>query len=543
MRTPVLLKRALVCAVMSVLGAATLGQSVGPSEEFAAAADFGRRFFEAGNYDAALMWLQKADSILHDQPAVLYDTALMLVKLQRYDDAQRTLDRYVALYPQGSELQAAKSLARELQFGIEVRRRAQADNEYRTLFSRATALYAKNLRREALETFRQAEQLYPDDPAVHYNQAKLYEEGGALEDALREYNRYLQTTPGSAPELQAHIIDLEREIADMRTKLVCPVCGTKLQAGARWCHRCWHGPYDVAAPAWNTRACESHTVVTRTTHDVTGKALRSETLDCLYPGGSMREFLRYSPLTQAAIREARVAEGWTLANGALQTRKSASGTDLTLRQEDALQRVEVNATGEIFPYVSHTTADGIWLLDSETYSTGDRIFTLNRSFDGEGRVLREEVLYESSECRHAVSYAAAYTYTEDRVVSAQIAGGYDGSRAEGTPQVRWQVNVSRTFDANARLTAEDLTLTSFQKTFTTKPQGKVSADIRRTYPKLKVTRPMDIRPIGDICGAGRAGTLAEYIDLRPLMVVSPALAVKLAPGEAKVAVQYAYNDD
>lgn len=543
MRTPFSATFVLLCVVSAGFFSTVAGaQTPVPNEEFATAADFARRFFESGNFDAALTWLQKADSILRDQPAVLYNTALVLVKLERYDEAQRTLDRYIALYPQGQELQAAKSLARELQFGIEVRREAQLNNEYRTMFSRAKALYAKNLRREALDAFRQAEQLKSGDPALHYNEAVLYEEDGALEDALRSYNRYLQTTPTSAPELQAHIIDLEREIGDTRTKLMCPVCGAKLSAGARWCHRCWHGPYDVTSAAWNARACESHATVTRTIQDGMGKSRVSETLDCLFAGRSLRDFLRYNPMTQAAIQEARTAEGWSLSAGLLQTRKSGSGNDITLRQGDALQRLEVVATGEAFPYKAHTTADGIWLLDSQQYSTGDQVFTVSRSFDGEGRVLREDVNYDSAACRHAVSYAATYTYNGDNVVGAQIVGGYDGARAEGNPQVRWEARVSRTFDQNARLTNEELTLTSFQKTYMTKPQGKVSAQVRRVYQNLKTRRPIDIRTNGDVCGSAGTSLLEEPIDLRPLFIVSPALAVRLAPGDAKAVVQYAYQD-
>jgi tetratricopeptide (TPR) repeat protein len=523
--------------------APAFAQAPDPRDDFATAADFSRRFFDAGNYTAALTWLQKADSVFRDQPAVLYDTALVFVKLQRYDEAQRVLDRYIALFPQGQELQSIKTLQRDLQFGVEVRGRERHDNDYRTLFSRAKALYAKNLRGEALDAFRQAEQIHADDPPLYYDEAVLYEEDGSLEAALRAYDRYLQTAPANAPELQARMIDLEREIGDMRTKLMCPYCGAKLPAGARWCHHCWHGPYDVTSAAWNARACEANDVVTVTIIDAAGKTRIAQPAECLFAGRSLHDLLQYRPPIQSAIRNGRVAEGWVLGpDSRLQSFHGAGGTDISLEGSDHVLRVENVASGEAFPYKAHATADGIWLLDGQYYSTGDQLFLVNRSFDVDGRLLREDVRYDTTACRHAVTYAAAYTYEGENVVAAQITGGYAGSRVEGYPQVQWSVAMSRAFDQSARLSHEELSVTSLQKTYNGKPQGRVSDEVRRVYTTLKTRRPIDVRPTGDICGAAANGLLVEPIDLRPLFVISPALAVRFAPGDVKVNVDYAYND-
>jgi tetratricopeptide (TPR) repeat protein len=532
----------LMMAFLVFACATLVAQTTDPRDDFAAAADFGRRFFEAGNFSAALTWLEKADSIIPDQPAVLYDAALVLVRLQRYDDAQRKLDRYVVLYPQGHELQAAKSLQRELQFGIEVRRRERQDTEYRTLFSRAKALYAKGLRRESLDAFRQAEQLYADDPVVDYNEALLYEEDGAFEEALRAYNRYLQSSPANAPQMQAHIIDLEHEIGDMRTKLLCPVCGAKLSAGARWCHRCWHGPYDVTSAAWNARACDAHVGVTRSVLDVSGKRRISEPLECLFPGRSLQDFLHYSPMTQAAVREARASEGWVATNdGVLQSRRTGAGAEVVLQQSDHLQRLEIASTGELFPYTSHATGDGVWLLDAQPFATSDQLFSVQRTFDNDGRILREEVAYDSTRCRHAVMYTVTYTYKGGDVIGAQISGSYEGYRVEGYPKTHWDATISRTFDENSRLTHEELNVTAYEKTFAAKPQGKVSNEVRQVYQTLKPRRPIDIRMIGDTCGLAAGGRLDEPIDLRPLFLITPALAMQLKSGDAKVAVDYVYK--
>lgn len=535
--------RLCVLIASLALTAATGAQTADRREEFATAADFGSRFFEAGNYAASLTWFEKAESILRDQPAILFNTALVLVRLQRYDDAQRRLDRYVLLYPQGQEIQAVKALQRELQFGIEVRRREQQDNEYKTLFSRAKALSEKNLRREALDVFHQAEQIYGDDPALFYNEAILNEDEGDLESALRLYKRYLDTNPANAPAQQARLIDLEREIGYTRTKLLCPFCGAILPAGARWCHRCWHGPYDLTSAGWNARGCDAHVTVVRSFQDANGKTRTSEPLGCLYAGAALRDFLQYIPSRRLAVREARANEGWTFNNeGALDSRRSASGVELVLQQGDYLQRVDNLTTGEVNGYRAHVTADGIWLLDGQPFMAGEQPFVITRTFDSDGRVQREDVTYDSGGCHHAVTASAVYTYSGDSLESAHFTGGYDGYRVEGLPQVRWAATLNRTMDASGRLTREDLVVTSFQKTWGAKPQGAVSDQVRRYYPALKTRKPTDIRALGDVCAFNGGGAVDEPIDLRPFFVVAPAVAVRLNRGDTRVLVDYAYDD-
>jgi tetratricopeptide (TPR) repeat protein len=535
------LTSALLMILLLALSTSAAAQT-DPREDFAAAADFGHRFFDAGNYAASLTWFEKAESIIHDQPPVLFDTALVLVKLQRYDDAQRRLDRYLLLYPQGQEIQSVKALQRELQFGIEVRRREQQDTEYKTLFSRARALADKSLSREALDAFHQAEQVNGDDPALYYNEAALNERGGDLESALRLYKRYLQSNPANAPTLQARLIDLEREIGYTRTKLLCPFCGAILPAGARWCHRCWHGPYDVTSAAWNARACDAHVIVTRSFQDASGKTRKSEPVACAYTGAAMNEYLQYSQPRREAVLDARTTEGWTFTkDGVLESLRSPVG-DLALREGDYLQRVDNLKTGEVFSYGAHATTDGIWLLDTQPYSTGDQAFVIDRTFDKEGRVQREDATYESATCHHVVTVSAAYVYTGDLVTAARFSGGYEGYRVEGLPQVHWDATLSRSFDAGSRLTHEDLAVTSFQKVWTGKPQGAVSDEVRRYYTTLKVRKPTDIRSLGDVCAVGSSGFIDEAIDLRPFFVVSPAVAVRLDRGDTRVVIDYAYAD-
>src|SRR5205823_9284467 len=124
--------------------------------------------------------------------------------------------------------------------------------------------------------------------------------------------------------------------------------------------------------------------------------------------------------------EARTAEGWTFSkNGLLESRRSASGVELALQQGDYLQRADYLTTGEAFGYRAHATADGIWLLDMQTFAAADQSFFINRVFDNDGRIQREDVTYDSAGCHHMVTTSAAYTYTGEAVTSAHFTGGYD----------------------------------------------------------------------------------------------------------------------
>jgi len=393
-----------------------------------------------------------------------------------------------------------------------------------------------------LDAFHQAEQVNSDDPALYFNEAVLTEKVGDLESALRLYKRYLQSNPANAPALQARLIDLEHEIGYTRTKLLCPYCGAILPAGARWCHRCWHGPYDVTSAAWNARACDAHVTVTRSFQDANGKTRKSEPVSCAYAGVTMSDYLQYSQPRRAAVLEARTGEGWEFTKDGLLASRRSAGEEIALHEGDYLQRVDNLITGEVSSYRAHATTDGIWLLDSQPYSAGDQAFVIDRTFDNEGRVQREEVTYESAACHHVVTVSASYTYTGDSVTAARFSGGYDGYRVEGFPQVHWEATLSRSFDAASRLTREDFSVTSFQKLWTAKPQGGVSDEVRRYYTALKVRKPTDIRGVGDVCALGASGIVDEAIDLRPFFVVSPAVAVRLDRGDTRVVVDYAYGD-
>ena len=538
------MKRRTIAVVVAflALGAPLIAQlQVKPEEEFMNAVDFARRFFNVGNYDAALTYCDKADSVFADQPGVLYNTALVLVRLGRYDDAQQRLDRYRLLHPSGRDIETVKSLQRDIQFALEMRRTEKQQSDYRAAFSRARFLYQSGQHREALDAFRDAERLYPNDPPLLINEALLYEESGNLEKAAELYKRYMNTASSSRAEYESRVFKLERDIVDSRTQMMCPFCGQKLQPGSRWCHRCWHGPYDTTEGSLNARACGAGVNTTRTFYDATSKVRSSDQLSCLYPGKSLTDFLQYHPNRRAAIRAARTSEGWSYSSeDALELRQADKKSELHLVQGAYLQSVEDLRTGEKYPFTAHITRDSIWLLDSEVFTTADQHFSKSYGYDGDGRLTHEQVAYDSIAGGHLITYDVAYTNGDSGPVAATIKGGYDGARPEGSPQVRWEVGITRTFDSAGRLSREELQVRSFQKTYTAKPYGAIGRELRQTYQSLRPNRPIDLRATGDVIGTAGTNRLVEPIDLRPLYTLSPALAIVLTDGVVRISVDYTY---
>lgn len=509
-----------------------------PREEFATAFDFGSRFFEAGDFAAALTFFENADSVMRDQPATLFNVALVLVRLERYDEAQQRLNRFVQLYPQSPHGDSVKKLQREIQFAVEVRKRERRDSEYRRLFNRGLLLNEKGDRREALDAFRQAEQLNAGDPPLLFNMAAIHEAEGDVERAVALYKSYVATEPDNRSDVDRVIFELENEIVDKRTKVMCPFCGEKLPAGAHWCHRCWHGPYELDG-ALAARACGNRATITRTATDVAGKVRSREVLACMYSASSMNAFVQYGRQRQQAVWKLREAEGWSRTGGALASRARAGVPELRLEQTTFLSSVELLPAGERFEFAAHQTADGIWLLDREPYADGDQIFDKRYVYDSLGRIASEQVTYESDRCHHVISFTATYTYGDYGVTSAIVRGSYDGARSEGAPHVQWEATVSRQFHLSGRLLKEEVQVGTYQKTWMSKPSGPVGTQVRAIYPGLKPKRAMDVRAIGDLCGQSGSERLEEPIDLRSLYTLSPALAVRLAPGVTRVAVDYA----
>ena len=537
------MRHLLIVLLIVLLATTALAQQAPTNEEFQRAVFIAKKFFDMKDYAAAYDQFVKADSIQADQPGVLYNMALLLAKAGRYSEAQTKLDRYNQLYPSGSEKPLVTKLQFELDFQRELQKKRQADQDYSDLFTRGRFMYAKNDLEAALKLFKDAEQKRPNDPVPLFNQAVIYEKRGDFAKASELFHRYeeLESDAALKASVDQRLLGLESELSDMKSKIVCSFCGLRLPIGAVWCPRCWHGPYLTSAPIWNSRPCVDGATATRATYYADDRFAKNDVLPCLFPG-TMLEALRYTPAKQKRIQETRKAEGWTYNGEIIQGWRN----DIRYAQgPDYLEKIVSPTGGEILNYSAHKSGDGnIWLLDREDVVIDGQKYISRYTFDVNNRITQQQVEYQNAAgCDHVIDMTADYTYQNDALTAVKITGGYDGYVAEGSPHVDWQANIAYAYDANARVTKEDLAVTAFNKMYTAKPQGALREEISRIYPSMRVKRPIEngIR-LGDLCGTAGTLLLGNPIDLRPFYAISPNLAIALSYGVSRASVSFTYPD-
>jgi len=517
-------------------------------EEFNKALYFGKKFADMGDYGSAYDNLAKADALKADQPAVLYNMGVVLARAGRYSEAQVKVDRYLKLFPEGAEKANVLKLQLELEFQREVQKKRQADQEYSDLLNHAKFSYGRAELADALRLYQEAEQLRPTDAAPVYNQALVYEKQGDFAKAIERFRRYaqLESDVDARASIDERVFNLQREVDDMRTKIVCPFCGRKLPEGATWCERCWHGPYLVKSAVWSSRPCVEGAFATRATYFAGDRFDRNDVLPCMFRDGSMLASLRYSPARQRDIQNARKAEGWTYAGDVLQSWSDKQGNQVRYIQgTDTLEKVTSSLGGEILTYVAHPGAPGIWLLDREDLVIDAQRYTSRYTFDASGRIAQQQVDYQNhAACNHLITMTADYAWQGDQLASVAIKGGYEGYPAEGSPKTDWQANVAYSYDDKARLAKEELAVTSFAKMYTQKPAGTLRDDINGLYTGgSRVKRPLEnVERTGDLCATAGTLNLANQIDLRPFYPMSPNLNVLLPIGVTKAVVTFTYPD-
>lgn len=510
-----------------------------PGDETTKAFFFGKKFFDLGEYASAYDQFAKADALRPDQPALVYDMALALAKAGRFTEAQTQVDRYLEKFPAGEEKPLITQLSFELEFQRELQKKRQADQEYLELFNRGKFVYGRGELDEALKLFRQASQLRPADAAAIFNEAMVLEKQGDFENAVARYKKSAELE--ADPATDQRVFALEHELEEMRTKIVCSFCGTKLPIGTTWCHRCWHGPYLVKAGIWNTRACVAGAKATRTTTFADGRVAKTEDLPCLFDAPSLLEALRYSPAKQRAIQDARKAEGWTYAGPSL----AAFRDQIKYAQgRDYLESVTANATGEILTYVAHDAGEGIWLLDREDLVVDAMRYTNKYAYTG-NHIASQTVEYQNTAaCNHLITVKADYAYTNDQLVTVKLSGGYDGAPAEGSPSSKWSATIAYTYDPNdpaARLLKEELAVTSWVKVYQQRPHGALREDVERFYGGVRAKREIErIFVVGDVCATNGNLLLSNPADLRPFYVMSPNLSFVLPNSVNRASVVFTY---
>jgi Flp pilus assembly protein TadD len=509
------------------------------TDEFTKAFYFGKKFADMKDYPSAVEQFKKADALQPDNPAVLYDLAVVLAKAGRYSEAQTKTDRYMQLFPTGNERPQIQKLQLELEFQAELQKKRQADESYTELFNRGKFLYGKGDLDASLKVFQDAESQRPNDAAAVYNQALIYEAAGDLQKAAEQYRRYsdVETNTDAKAAVSQRLLAVDSELEDMKTKIVCPFCGLKLPIGAAWCPRCWHGPYAVTSAIWNSRPCGDGATATRATYYSDGRFARNDSLPCLF-AGTMLEAMRYTPAKQRAIQNARKSEGWTYNGDVIQR---LDDQIVFVQGSDYLEKITSPSSGEILSYAAHAAADK-WLLDREDVVIEGQKYTSHYTYDANNRIAQQQVDFQNAAaCNHLISETADYTYSGDQLASVKYHGGYDGFQAEGAPHVEWDAAAAYTYDAGGKLKSEDLSVSSFNKTYTQKPVGEWRDEVSKLYADWRVKKPVDsIARRGDLCETNGSLVLGNPIDLRPFYAASPNLAMQIPFGVVRASITFTY---
>jgi tetratricopeptide (TPR) repeat protein len=506
---------------------------------------FGKRFSEIGDYRAAWEKFDAADRIFSDQPGVLFNLSVLLIRLGRFSEAQAKVNRYQSHFPEGEEIARIKMLQLELDFQRELEKRQQETKGYVELFNRGRYEMANGQFSSALRIFDEAGQKKPNDSAVSYNQALSFERLGEFGKASEHFRRYLELATGAANknEIDQRLFRLESELNDMQSMFVCSFCGHKLPLGTTWCHRCWHGPYLFGSPQWNSRPCSVGAAATRTTFYQDGRFGGNEELACTVKGGLMKDALRYTPVKRMAIQNARRAEGWTYENDLLTEKKIGSEVVIRLDQgTDYLERLRALGSGDVLSYEAAREGSQ-WLLQKEDIVFDGIEFVKTYTYAGT-RFSRESVTYQNkAACDHVISMTATYQYNAERLASVQFGGGYTGFKTEGLPVVEWSGKLVFSYDDKGRVEKEEFTVDSFTKNYTEKPASETRKLVKEIYPSFRPSKPMDVIRSGDLCGMAGNRRLGNQIDLRPFYTISPSFPTLLPFGTQRMTIDYTYPDD
>lgn len=508
--------------------------------ELMRATTFGEKYFALGDYASALEQYSRADEMLPNHPAVLFNTALVLSRLGRLAEAQSKIDLYLKLYPSGEEIEKVQKLRIDLEFERELQKKQQDNQSYVELFNRAKFTYENGDPQSALKLFEEAAQQRPEDAAAVFNQAVVFEALGEYAQATERLRKYQAIAPAADKgPVDERIFALEREIEDQRESHVCPFCGFKLSKTSPWCPRCWHGPYDASAARFSTRPCGTGASATRTVLYPSERVHQNEDLPCNL-SGNLREALRFSSARQRAIQQTRREEGWTYNGNGLASYSARDANVLRLVHGTSLEKVINLSTGDVLTYSGRSSGDK-WLLEREQVSIDGQKFDKSYSYDDDGRIASEVVRYQNgSACGHLIQTTATYHYAGPRLENVSFVSGYTGFQIEGIPQVEWKGTMRFLYDEHGRVSREEFVVDSHTKTWGKKPFGPLRDQVKNIYSTMRVKKPLDILKIGDVCTTAGARLVGNQVDLRPFYTISPDLAVLLPLRTSKVAVALTY---
>lgn len=504
---------------------------------------FAEKYFALGDYASALEQYSRADAILPNHPAVLFNTALILSRVGRLAEAQTKIDSYLQLYPTGAEIGQVQRLRIDLDFERELQQKQQESQSYVELFNRARFTFDKGDVVGARKLFEEAAQQRPDDAAAVFNQAVAFESLGEYAQATERLRRYQALAPATdKAAVDKRIFALEAEIADREANHVCPFCGAKLAKSAIWCPHCWHGPYDIEAARFTTRACGTGASATRTVLYSNDRVHQNEDLSCTVPE-SPRELLRFSSARRRAIQQARQDEGWTYDDGRLVSYRARDANVLRLVHGDSLEKLINLSTGDVLTYSGRKAGDK-WLLENEQVLIEGQKFDKTYTYDDAGRIASEIVRYQNGlGCGHLIQTTATYHYEGSQLTSVSLVSGYTGFKLEGQPQVEWKGTMRFAYDEQGRVTSEEFTLDSHTKTWAKRAFRPLREQLNTVYPSVRLRKPVDIMRPGDVCGVAGTKLIGNQIDLRPFYSIAPDLAIMLPLGTSKIMVKLTYPEN
>ncbi|MEO8217628.1 MAG: tetratricopeptide repeat protein [Acidobacteriota bacterium] len=506
-------------------------------KEFLRYTTFADRYFSAGDLPSALDQLTNADALVPNDPGILYNLSVVLLKLGRTSDAQEKIDIYNALYPEGAEAALVQAMQVNVDWVRDVQKRQQSNQTYLESFNRGRDQFASASYESALAAFRKAGEQKPDNAAAVYNEAICLEALGKYVDSIEGLKRYSALSKADdKAAIDQRIAALSAEVDDEAHGILCPFCGHKLPANATWCPFCWHGPYLNDAKTWEARRCDSGSSVTRST-----SAGGSQSLSCMFKGQNLRDSLRYSRMRQSAIQQARKTEGWTYDGDLLASFKNSQGTELTiLRPSEGVMRI-ASSTGDVLDFRGHKDESGMWVLDDADRVIDGQKFRIHYSYAG-GRMSSETVRYQGNNiCGHLIETVAEYRYEDGRLSSAELHGGYQGYVAEGSPETSWHGTIAWGYGPDGTLQSEALTVDRFEKTYPAKPSAAARKRVEALYPSMRAKKTEDLLGRGDACAIVGTQTIGDPIDLRPFDAVSPNLGVLLPAGVTRVNVTIAHQ--
>lgn len=512
-------------------------------QEFLSATTFGARFYEAGDLEAALQQLRVADKLMPGHPALLYNLAVVLARHGQLAEAEVRIDMYRALYPDGEEMPRIRKLQIDLEWLREVQSRATVVQAYRERFDRGTASFRSGDYTSAMMSFQQARQSLPDDPAATFNQAICAEAVGdyaAASDLLGQVAAF-NSVAVNRTAVDARIALLNAETADQQSSIVCSFCGRRLSGASAWCPDCGHGPFVRDSAQWSTRSCTPGAAATRSSFDPTGTLRQSESLACLY-SGSYADALGFSTPKRRAIQAARKAEGWSYSNDRITSFRSGEAVIELQHDGEHLARIASTSAGDLLIHTGRLLDNGRWQVESEDRIIDGQRYHKKYMYDGLGRVAREAVRYQGANaCGNVIEVRADLRYEGEQLRSVALEGGYEGYASEGSPVIRWTGTVAYTYDAKGLVRKEDLSVNSFEKTWT-KLSRDTRRDLERIYPGLRADTPVNLIGKGDICGSAGAQPVINLIDLRAFDAFSPNLSIALPPEVSRVSVDFTYAE-